>query len=214
MLNTQSQLIAAGVSRAQSEHAIAVLMGRPPAGLSIANGALAARTPAIPATCRQRFWSAGPTSRRRRRRCARPMPDRRRLRRIFPRHLAVRPVRLFRRSLRAAAGRRIPFGRSALARPAGVQRRPHRRAGRGGARDLSVGRRHLSPDGVDRDPAGRRPVSSSIRILSREASVQAEAVRAFRQATKSRSTNTAPAPRISPPSSPPRLSSWPPRRPS
>jgi NodT family efflux transporter outer membrane factor (OMF) lipoprotein len=48
VLNAQSQLIAAGVSRAQSEHAIAVLMGRPPAGLSIADGALPSGAPAIP----------------------------------------------------------------------------------------------------------------------------------------------------------------------
>ena len=48
MLNAQAQLIAAGVSRAQSEHAIAVLMGRPPAGLSIAHGRLAASIPSIP----------------------------------------------------------------------------------------------------------------------------------------------------------------------
>jgi NodT family efflux transporter outer membrane factor (OMF) lipoprotein len=50
VLNAQSQLIAAGVSRAQSEHAIAVLIGRPPAGLSVAKGALPARPPAVPAT--------------------------------------------------------------------------------------------------------------------------------------------------------------------
>ena len=48
VLNAQAQLIAAGVSRAQSEHAIAVLMGRPPAGLSIAPGSLATRVPSIP----------------------------------------------------------------------------------------------------------------------------------------------------------------------
>ncbi len=48
VLNQQAALIAAGVSRAQSEHAIAVLMGRPPAGLSIAHGALATRIPSIP----------------------------------------------------------------------------------------------------------------------------------------------------------------------
>ena len=40
VLNAQAQLIGAGVSRAQSEHAIAVLMGRPPAGLTIPHGAL------------------------------------------------------------------------------------------------------------------------------------------------------------------------------
>jgi NodT family efflux transporter outer membrane factor (OMF) lipoprotein len=48
VLNAQAQLIAAGVSRAQSEHAIAVLMGRPPAGLSIPHGALATTVPSIP----------------------------------------------------------------------------------------------------------------------------------------------------------------------
>ncbi|MBV9286965.1 MAG: efflux transporter outer membrane subunit, partial [Hyphomicrobiales bacterium] len=48
VLNAQAQLIAAGVSRAQAEHAIAVLMGRPPAELSIPHGALATNVPAIP----------------------------------------------------------------------------------------------------------------------------------------------------------------------
>jgi NodT family efflux transporter outer membrane factor (OMF) lipoprotein len=48
VLNAQAQLIAAGVSRAQSEHAIAVLMGRPPAGLSIPRGSLATRVPPVP----------------------------------------------------------------------------------------------------------------------------------------------------------------------
>lgn len=48
VLNAQAQLIAAGVSRAQSEHAIAVLLGRPPAGLSVPRGRLATRVPLIP----------------------------------------------------------------------------------------------------------------------------------------------------------------------
>jgi NodT family efflux transporter outer membrane factor (OMF) lipoprotein len=48
VLNAQAQLIAAGVTRAQSEHAVAVLMGRPPAGLSIPHGALATSIPPIP----------------------------------------------------------------------------------------------------------------------------------------------------------------------
>ncbi len=48
VLNAQAQLIAAGVARAQSEHAIAALMGRPPAGLSIARGPLASRVPSVP----------------------------------------------------------------------------------------------------------------------------------------------------------------------
>ena len=48
VLNAQASLIAAGVSRAQSEHAIAVLMGRPPAELSIPHGALSTAVPSIP----------------------------------------------------------------------------------------------------------------------------------------------------------------------
>ena len=48
LLNAQAALIAAGVTRAQSEHAIAVLMGRPPAGLSIPHGRLATRVPSVP----------------------------------------------------------------------------------------------------------------------------------------------------------------------
>jgi NodT family efflux transporter outer membrane factor (OMF) lipoprotein len=48
VLNAQAALIAAGVSRAQSEHAIAVLMGRPPAELSIAHGALSHGIPLVP----------------------------------------------------------------------------------------------------------------------------------------------------------------------
>ena len=48
VLNAQAALIAAGVTRAQSEHAIAVLMGRPPAGLSIPDGSLATHVPSVP----------------------------------------------------------------------------------------------------------------------------------------------------------------------
>jgi NodT family efflux transporter outer membrane factor (OMF) lipoprotein len=48
LLNAQAALIAAGVTRAQSEHAIAVLMGRPPAGLSVPHGTLATRVPSVP----------------------------------------------------------------------------------------------------------------------------------------------------------------------
>jgi NodT family efflux transporter outer membrane factor (OMF) lipoprotein len=48
LLNAQAALIAAGVARAQSEHAVAVLVGRPPAGLAIPRGSLATRVPSIP----------------------------------------------------------------------------------------------------------------------------------------------------------------------
>jgi NodT family efflux transporter outer membrane factor (OMF) lipoprotein len=48
VLNAQAALIFAGVTRAQSEHAIAVAMGRPPAGLSIPHGALWTSVPSFP----------------------------------------------------------------------------------------------------------------------------------------------------------------------
>ncbi len=48
VLAAQAQEISTGVSRAQFEHAIAVLMGRPPAGLSIPHGKLAQGVPAAP----------------------------------------------------------------------------------------------------------------------------------------------------------------------
>ena len=46
---TRAQLVAVGVSRAQFEHAIAVLVGKPPAALSIAPVETVAAVPAIPA---------------------------------------------------------------------------------------------------------------------------------------------------------------------
>jgi NodT family efflux transporter outer membrane factor (OMF) lipoprotein len=48
LLAAQAQQINTGVIRAQSEHAIAVLMGRPPSGLSIPHDPLAQGIPAIP----------------------------------------------------------------------------------------------------------------------------------------------------------------------
>jgi NodT family efflux transporter outer membrane factor (OMF) lipoprotein len=48
VLNAQAALISAGVTRAQSEHAIAVLMGRPPAGLAIPHGGLWTSVPSFP----------------------------------------------------------------------------------------------------------------------------------------------------------------------
>jgi len=47
--STQAQAIDTGVQRAQFEHAIAILVGRPPAGLSIAPVPLAVTMPRIPA---------------------------------------------------------------------------------------------------------------------------------------------------------------------
>ena len=48
LLTTQAQAINVGVARAQFEHAIAVLTGRPPADLSLSHGSLAAAIPNIP----------------------------------------------------------------------------------------------------------------------------------------------------------------------
>jgi len=48
LLAAQAQQVNVGVARAQNEHAIAVLMGRPPAELSIAHGRLALEVPHVP----------------------------------------------------------------------------------------------------------------------------------------------------------------------
>ena len=48
VLTAEAQAVNTGVARAQFEHAIAVLMGRPPAGLSITHGKLAQGVPAVP----------------------------------------------------------------------------------------------------------------------------------------------------------------------
>jgi NodT family efflux transporter outer membrane factor (OMF) lipoprotein len=48
VLAAQAQQINVGVARAQNEHAIAVLMGRPPSELSISRGTLALDIPAVP----------------------------------------------------------------------------------------------------------------------------------------------------------------------
>jgi NodT family efflux transporter outer membrane factor (OMF) lipoprotein len=48
VLTTQAQAIAVGVTRAEDEHAIAVLIGRPPADLTLAPGPLAKKIPATP----------------------------------------------------------------------------------------------------------------------------------------------------------------------
>lgn len=48
--NTQAQAVATQIQRAQYEHAIAVLIGRPPAELSIGRAQLGGSPPAVPAT--------------------------------------------------------------------------------------------------------------------------------------------------------------------
>jgi NodT family efflux transporter outer membrane factor (OMF) lipoprotein len=48
LLAAQAQLINTGVARDQNEHAIAILIGRPPAGLSVPHAPLADRMPNVP----------------------------------------------------------------------------------------------------------------------------------------------------------------------
>lgn len=48
VLTTEAQAIAVGITRAQFEHAIAVLMGRPPADLTVAHTPLGYQLPSIP----------------------------------------------------------------------------------------------------------------------------------------------------------------------
>ena len=75
VLAAQASEINTGVARQQNEHAIAVLIGRPPAELSIAHAPLAqgipgdSGQPAVDAC-----WSAGPTSPRPSGRCRRKTP--------------------------------------------------------------------------------------------------------------------------------------------
>lgn len=60
LLQTRAQLINTEVARAQSEHAIAVLAGRPPAELAIAPGRLTDKLPASPASVPSRLLERRP----------------------------------------------------------------------------------------------------------------------------------------------------------
>ena len=184
VLNAQAQLIAAGVSRAQSEHAIAVLMGRPPAGLSIAHGRLAAGIPSIPVGL--------PSSLLERRPDVAAAEETMRADNAsigvafagyfpavslsglfgysgdpFVRQLAVNPVWSFGASLAQPVFNGGLTGAQVEAARATYQS------------DVATYRQTVLTAIQQVDDQ-----LSSIRILSREASVQAEAVRAFRQATQ------------------------------
>jgi len=60
VFNTQAQSINVGVSRAQFEHAIAALIGRPPSDLTIAPGALGYNFPTIPVSLPSRLLERRP----------------------------------------------------------------------------------------------------------------------------------------------------------
>ena len=64
--NAEAQLINVGVQRAQFEHAIAMLIGRPPAELTVAPRVLSRRhSENSGRRCPRRCWNGGPTSPRR-----------------------------------------------------------------------------------------------------------------------------------------------------
>lgn len=60
VFDTEAQAINVGVARAQSEHAIAALIGRPPADLTIAVGGLGTYLPQIPASVPSRLLERRP----------------------------------------------------------------------------------------------------------------------------------------------------------
>ncbi len=187
LLNAQASLIAAGVSRAQSEHAIAVLMGRPPAGLSVPHGALSTTVPSLPVGLpssllerRPDVAAAEETMRQANAEIGVAFAG------YFP---AVSLSGLIGYSGNpfavSAFGPTNPvwsFGAS-LAQPlfnGGLTTAQVEAARQTYEADVATYRR----DGVDGDPAGRGSASSGIRILSREVKVQAEDVRISRQATQ------------------------------
>jgi NodT family efflux transporter outer membrane factor (OMF) lipoprotein len=57
---TRAQLVNVGVARAQFEHAIAVLIGRPPAELDLASGPLATAVPVVPVSVPSRLLERRP----------------------------------------------------------------------------------------------------------------------------------------------------------
>ena len=106
VLAAQAQEINTGVARAQNEHAIAVLMGRPPAGLSIPHGKLADDVPQCAGAAALDAARASPGHRRGRADDAgAERGDRRRDRRLLSRHHAERRLRLFGRSVHQSARR-------------------------------------------------------------------------------------------------------------
>ncbi len=156
VLNAQAQLIAAGVTRAQSEHAIAVLMGRPPAGLSIPHGALSTRVPSIPVQLPSSLLERRPD-----------VAAAEEAMRQANAQIGVEFAGYFPEvSLSGLLGYSgnpfaVQFGETnpvlvvrGGARPADLQRRADRGAGRGGASDVPVGSGNLPTDGADGDPAG------------------------------------------------------------
>ena len=157
-LAAEAQQVNVGVARAQSEHAIAVLTGRPPTDLTIAHGKLALDIPRVPIRVPSELLERRPDIAA----AERTMQEQNAAIGVafagyYP-SLTLngafgyvgRPVRQGDRRRQSGVVLR-PVGR-----PDAVQRRSDRRAGRGGAPDLRGERRHIPPDGAHRLPAGRR----------------------------------------------------------
>ena len=199
------------------EHAIAVLIGQPPADFTIAPGALDAAAgrrsrPACPRPC----CSAAPTSPRPSARRPPPAPDRRRHRRLLSR-TSRSPARAARRRQSIGAlfsPQTLLLERRRLGGRDHLQRRPDPRPGAGGARRLRPGRGQLPPDGADAPSARSRTTSppsacwpkSSRSCRPRSTAADQDAAHPARTSTRpARSTTPAswsPRPRTTPPTTP------------
>ena len=182
--STQAQAIDIGVQRAQLEHAIAMLIGKPPSEFSIAPSPLERDAAGHPARrCPRSCSSAGPTL---------PPPS----------------AAWQRRTRRSASPRRRFFPTLTLSGAGGFQSTSYGRLAHG-AEPLLVARRRARADAVRRRPARARMTDQAIaaydanvaayrqtvltgfqqvednlaalRILEQEAEVQDEAVRGARQ---------------------------------
>ena len=181
---TQAQALDVGVQRAQLEHAIAVLIGNPPAEFSLPRSPLAAApSPVIPVGLAFRAPRAPPRHRvgRAPRRVGQ-RADRRRASRVTFRRSRYRRPAVFRARAQPAAddaGALLVARRNARAND--IRRGRAARANRAGDRGLRRDRRRYRQTVL----TGFQEVEdnlAALRILEQEAQVQAEAVTAARQA--------------------------------
>ena len=168
VLAAQASEINTNVARQQNEHAIAVLIGRPPSELSIPHSPLPQGIPAIPVSL--------PSTLLERR------PDIAAAERMMQEENAAIGVAfggyypdltlsgafgyIGDPFIKQIAGANPAWSYDLLARADPVQRRPDRRAGRGGARHLRCERGELSTDRADGIPAGRGQPRGDPRVRS------------------------------------------------
>ena len=182
--STQAQVLDARITRAQLEHAIAVLVGKPPSELTIAAKPLAAVLPGDSASaCRRRCSSGVPTS-------PRPSAAYRERQRADRRRRRPRSSRSL--SLAADGGLQssVIGGLLVAAQPLLVARRRARaddlrrrvaqRAEGAGDRDVGRDGRQLSLDGAHRFQEVEDNLAA-LSVLEQEAAVQDDAVKAARE---------------------------------